>query len=51
VGFVVEYFCFPANHSNYHSHLNTGDCEHTCPTICLPDSSVIVVISTLVCKP
>jgi hypothetical protein len=33
------------------SHLNTGDCEDSCPSICLPDSSVIVVISTLVCKP
>jgi hypothetical protein len=33
------------------SHLNTGDCEDSCPMICLPDSSVIVVISTLVCKP
>jgi hypothetical protein len=32
------------------SHLNTGDSEDSCPSICLPDSSVIVVISTLVCK-
>jgi hypothetical protein len=32
------------------SHQNTGDYEDSCPTICLPDSYVIVVISTLVCK-
>jgi hypothetical protein len=29
---------------------NTGDCEDSSPTICLPDSSIIVVISTLVYK-
>jgi hypothetical protein len=26
------------------SHLTTGDCDDSCPTICLPDSSVLVVI-------
>jgi hypothetical protein len=26
------------------SHLTSGDCDDFCPTICLPDSSVLVVI-------
>jgi hypothetical protein len=28
----------------YSSHLTTGDCDDSCPTICLLDSSVLVVI-------
>jgi hypothetical protein len=28
----------------YSSHLTSGDCDDSCPTICLLDSSVLVVL-------